>query len=652
MKNEKRKPTPSAPGGGGLPKRPLPAAGAVWLVILIIVATLFLVGRGSAERVVLSQSQFVTSLNNGAILSAKITAQPNDVLSVKGEYRLSTDEQTLRRQRGGDTSEIGKYESELLNSESLQSALAEHNVAVEVTKTDTFFGYILPILPVLILMVVLWIFFARQFKNSNKSALQFGKSRARVIAPEDIHVTFDDVAGCDEAKSEVREIVDFLRDPLKFKMVGGKIPKGVLLTGPPGTGKTLLAKAVACEAGVPFFSISGSDFVEMFVGVGASRVRDMFDQAKSNAPCLIFIDEIDAVGRSRFSGLGGGHDEREQTLNAMLVEMDGLESRSDVIVLAATNRPDVLDQALLRPGRFDRQVVLDLPDVVGRRKILDVHVKNIRTAPEINLDALAKQTTGLSGADLANMCNEAALLAASEGRDMVTQADLETSSEKVRWGRERKSRKISDRERRMVAYHEAGHAIVDLFCEHAIPLHKVTIIPRGQALGVTFMLNDEDVYLHSKLELIDQMTVGMGGRVAEELIFGDITSGAAGDIEHASHLARLMVCVFGMNDKVGPIKYGDFREHVHVRYDAAPPEILSPETAREIDMAVKEFMNYAHSRAREILTRERHRLELLAETLLERETLSFSEISKLLSLDEAKPAVAPAADTSTPLAET
>ncbi|MDD4816941.1 MAG: ATP-dependent zinc metalloprotease FtsH [Victivallaceae bacterium] len=613
-------------------KRPLPPSGMVWLAVLLLVTTLFFFGRNTGKTAEFTQTQFEKQLAAGRIVSANIASRANDVLFVTGKYKLDQAQAALAADTADGADGTGAYECQLLNSEQLQSAIREKVATVEVVPAESWYSYLLPALPMLLLIVLLWIFFARQFKNANKGAMQFGKSRAKMVAPDEINVTFDDVAGCDEAKEEVREIVDFLRDPLKFKMIGGKIPKGCLLTGPPGTGKTLLAKAVACEAGVPFFAISGSDFVEMFVGVGASRVRDMFDQAKSSAPCLIFIDEIDAVGRSRFSGLGGGHDEREQTLNALLVEMDGLEARSDVIVLAATNRPDVLDQALLRPGRFDRQVVIDLPDIVGRRKILDVHIKKIKTAAGIDLDVLARHTTGLSGADLANMCNEAALLAATSGREEVTQHDLEEASEKVRWGRERKSRRISDRDRRNTAYHEAGHAIVDIFCEHATPLHKVTIIPRGQALGLTFMLSEEDEYTQTRLELLDEMAVSMGGRVAEEIVFGDVATGAVADIERASHIARMMVCVFGMNDKIGPIKYGDFREHVHVRLDAAPQDILSPETAREIDLAVREFVTQAHDHAREILSRERERLEKLAAALLERETLSAAEVYELLSL--------------------
>ena len=406
---------------------------------------------------------------------------------------------------------------------------------------------------------------------------------------------------------------------------------GCIIHGDPGTGKTMLAKAVACEAGVPFFSISGSDFVEMFVGVGASRVRDMFEQARKNTPCLIFIDEIDAVGRSRFSGWGGGHDEREQTLNAMLVEMDGLESRAGVIVLAATNRPDVLDPALLRPGRFDRQVVMDLPDITGRRKILDVHVKKIKVDPAIDLDVIARTTPGFSGADLANLCNEAALLAARRNREMVVQDDLEEARDKVSYGTERRSRKITERERRLTAYHEAGHALVALHNEHCTPVHKVTIIPRGQAyLGATFTMPKEDVYTKSKLELEAEMAMTMGGRAAEELVIGDITTGASSDINHLTSIARRMVCIFGMSEKIGPAKCGDFQPHPHVRIDMPQQDPCSPETAREIDLEVRRLVMTAMNEARECLKLHRDELEKLAQALLERETLSIDEINVLL----------------------
>ncbi|MBE6380351.1 MAG: ATP-dependent zinc metalloprotease FtsH [Lentisphaerae bacterium] len=573
-------------------------------------------------------AEFEQRMKSNDVTSAVITPEEDGTLTIEGEYKLNEEEAKKADANGSGSS--GKFTTRVLESEQLKDELRQINAKVQ--QRDTWFSSLLTmVLPVLIIGIIIYIIFSRQLKSANRSAMQFGKSRARMIMPDDLKVKFSDVAGADEAKEEIQEIVEFLRDPIKFKLLGGKIPRGCLLVGPPGTGKTLLAKAVACEAKVPFFSISGSDFVEMFVGVGASRVRDMFEQARRNTPCLIFIDEIDAVGRSRFSGMGGGHDEREQTLNAMLVEMDGLEHRSDVIVLAATNRPDVLDPALLRPGRFDRQVVLDLPDIKGRRQILNVHAKNIRLSDKVDLDVVAQGTPGFSGADLANLCNEAALLAARYNRDCVTQEDLEEARDKVCFGRERRSRKISERERKLTAYHESGHALVGLHCEHADPLHKVTIIPRGQSyLGATFSMPKEDVYTKSKLELLDQMAMTLGGRAAEEIIFGDITTGAGQDIEVVSRLARMMVCAYGMNEKIGPIKYGDFRSHVHIRFDAPPVHESSEETAREIDVEVKKLIDEAHARAVQILTDNRDELEKMAQALLERETLTAAEVDVLL----------------------
>jgi len=474
-------------------------------------------------------------------------------------------------------------------------------------------------------------------KMAGKGAMQFGRSKARMIMPEeqDKKITFKDVAGAEEAKEEMYEIVDYLKDPLKYKMLGARIPKGALLTGPPGTGKTLLAKAIAGEAGVPFFSISGSDFVEMFVGVGASRVRDMFDTARKYTPCLVFIDEIDAVGRSRFSGIGGGHDEREQTLNALLVEMDGLETQEGTIILASTNRPDVLDPALLRPGRFDRTVVLDLPDIKGRRQILDVHSKKIKMDSSVNLDTIAKSTPGFSGADIANMINESALLAARLNKSSVSMAEIEEARDKVRWGRERRSRKISDQEKKLTAYHESGHAIVALKCTKSMPVHKVTIIPRGIAyLGATMQMPEEDRYTKSKQELIDEMTILMGGRAAEELKIGDITSGASSDIEHATRIARLMVCNFGMSEKMGTVQYGGRDEHIYLGRDIIKSESFSEDTAREIDNEIKKLIDSSAQRAKKILEENIDKLETLAQKLLECETLEGAEIKKLLGFEE------------------
>ncbi len=621
-----------APVGGNAPRGiRIPVALIFWVLLLTIFLMLFWWNRAGGGSVAKwDQSQFEQRLAAGEVTSAKVTPESDGMLYIEGEYKLSPAELAAAKLKETNPSAYGKFRTRALKTENLDRAFSDTNVTVQ-PKDNWFTNLLTLILPVLIIAGVIYVLFSRQIKMANRNAIQFGKSRARMISPDELNVHFSDVAGADEAKEEIQEIVEYLKDPLKFKLLGGKIPRGCLLVGPPGTGKTMLAKAVACEAKVPFFSISGSDFVEMFVGVGASRVRDMFDYARRHTPCLIFIDEIDAVGRSRFSGLGGGHDEREQTLNAMLVEMDGLENRSDVIVLAATNRPDVLDSALLRPGRFDRQVALDLPDIRGRRQILDVHSKNIRLNAEVNLDTVAQSTSGFSGADLANLCNEAALLAARQNRDSILQVDMEEARDKVCFGRERRSRKITERERRLTAYHEAGHALVGLHCEHTDPLHKVTIIPRGQAfLGATFSMPKEDVYTKSRQELLDQMAMSLGGRAAEEIIFGDITTGAGQDIEVVSRLARMMVCVYGMDDKIGPIKYGDFRAHVHIRFDAPPVHEASETTAREIDLEVKQLIDDAHERARRILTEFRDELEKLAQALLTRETLTAAEVDVLL----------------------
>ncbi len=600
--------------------RPGGRAALVWLLFFIVVASTWLfMGRSTVTE--FDQTRFEEKLRDGAIVSAEVTSESERVLNIRGTYRET-----------GSAAEL-KYKTRVMYSAELDEALKKNTKVSIETSSDTLRLLVLNLLPVLLIIGVIVFFMNRQSRINGRGAMEFGKSRARMIPPDELHVSFDDIAGADEAKEEIVEIVDYLKDPLKFMQVGGRIPRGCLLVGDPGTGKTLMAKAVACEAGVPFFSISGSDFVEMFVGVGASRVRDMFEQARQNTPCLIFIDEIDAVGRSRFSGLGGGHDEREQTLNAMLVEMDGLESRAGVIVLAATNRPDVLDPALLRPGRFDRQIVMDLPDIGGRRKILDVHIKNIKVGNNVDLDVLARTTPGFSGADLGNLCNEAALLAARHERPEVCQADLEEARDKVRYGRERRSRKITERERRLTAYHEAGHALIALHLPHCTPVHKVTIIPRGRAyLGATFTMPKEDVYTHSRLELLDEMVMCMGGRVAEELVMGDVTTGATGDIGQVTRIARQMVCAFGMTDRLGTVKYSDSQRSVYIRYDAPQEDMVSPETAREIDLETRRLVDDALRRARELLTMYRGELEKLANALLEKETMDVTEIEKLLGI--------------------
>jgi cell division protease FtsH len=484
-----------------------------------------------------------------------------------------------------------------------------------------------------IALIGVWIFLSRQMQGAGGKALGFGKSRAKLLSEAHGRITFEDVAGVDEAKSELQEIVEFLRDPQKFQRLGGRIPRGVLLVGPPGTGKTLLARAIAGEANVPFFTISGSDFVEMFVGVGASRVRDMFEQAKKNAPCIIFIDEIDAVGRHRGAGLGGGNDEREQTLNQLLVEMDGFESNEGIILIAATNRPDVLDPALLRPGRFDRQVVVPNPDVVGREQILKVHVRKVPLAPDVNLKTTARGTPGFSGADLANLVNEAALMAARRNKRMVTQFEFEDAKDKVMMGAERRSLVMTEEEKMLTAYHEGGHAIVALNVPATDPVHKATIIPRGRALGMVMQLPERDKLSMSLEQMTSRLAIMMGGRVAEEIVFGreKVTSGASSDIEQATKLARMMVTRWGLSEELGTIAYGENQEEVFLGYSVSRQQTISEVTVQKIDVEIRRFVEEGYAHATKILTEKRAELELLAKGLLEYETLSGDEIKDLLA---------------------
>jgi cell division protease FtsH len=492
-----------------------------------------------------------------------------------------------------------------------------------------------------VLIIGLWIFWMRRLQGGGpgggKGIFSFGKSPAKMLSPDRPKVTFNDVAGCEEAKYELQEIIEFLKDPLKFQRLGGKIPKGALLLGPPGTGKTLLAKAAAGEAGVPFFSISGADFVEMFVGVGASRVRDLFEQAQKNSPCIVFIDEIDAVGRQRGAGLGGGHDEREQTLNQLLVQMDGFETDSSIIVIAATNRPDILDKALLRPGRFDRQIIVDVPDARGREGILKVHSKSIKIGKDVNLEVLAKGTPGMVGADLANLVNEAALLAARKERDEVIMDDFEDAKDKVMMGTERRSMIISDKDKKVTAYHEAGHALVGLFTPDTDPIHKVTIIPRGRALGVTHTLPTDEKRNYSRSYIKTQLVILLGGRTAEEIIFDEITTGAGNDIERATSLARKMVCEWGMSDKLGPMTFGRKHEEIFLGREFAQAPEYSGDTARTIDAEVSAIVKEAHDTARELLTKHKEDLHKIANALLEKEILDREELLELVGLESEKP---------------
>lgn len=521
--------------------------------------------------------------------------------------------------------------------EDLKAILASKNLEISDLPTDSDGLGMMMVsfyLPVFFLLILLYFLFRHQIKAAGKGAMGFGKSKAKLMTMDKGKVTFKDVAGVEEAKEEVWEIVEYLRDPKKFQRLGGRIPKGVLMVGSPGTGKTLLARAIAGEADVPFFSISGSDFVEMFVGVGASRVRDMFEQGKKNAPCLIFIDEIDAVGRHRGHGLGGGHDEREQTLNALLVEMDGFDTQEGVIIIAATNRPDVLDPALLRPGRFDREITVSLPDVNGREEILKVHSKKVKLAEGVDLGTVARGTPGYSGAELANVINEAALLAARKGLKAITLAELEEARDKVRWGKERRSLAISEKDKEKTAYHEAGHAILLVLLENTDPLHKVTIIPRGPSLGSTMWLPEQDKYTQRKSELLDQLVVIMGGRVAEEVVFGDVASGASGDIKQATAIARKMVCEWGMSEELGMVEYGDHQEHVFLGRDMGSPRNYSESTAQKIDSEVKRLIDNAYAKATELIVSHRGKLDAIAQALLVYETLDAKHIHEIMEFGD------------------
>jgi len=611
-------------------------------VILFVIAFLLISftfafrggGAGSAE--VLSYPQFSTLLGEGKIISTPeqpvqlIVEENRNTQTISGQYQKAVTippaMETVDRPVEFSTTVYMPF-----NGESLQKELAEAGVNLSVRAESNLLGSILfSLFPLFIILLVLFLIFRSQMNMTGRGPFNLGKSKARMLARENPKTTFKDVAGVEEAKEEVSELVDFLKDPKKFQNLGGRIPKGVLMVGAPGTGKTLLARAIAGEADVPFFSISGSDFVEMFVGVGASRVRDMFEQGRKNAPCIIFIDEIDAVGRHRGHGMGGGHDEREQTLNALLVEMDGFDAQDGVIIIAATNRGDVLDPALLRPGRFDRQVTVSLPDVRGREEILKVHGKKVKIADTVDFEVLARGTPGYSGAELANVINEAALLAARRELAAITNKELEEARDKVRWGKERRSLAISEKEKEVTAYHEAGHALMLELLEHSAPLHKVTIIPRGPSLGSTMWLPEEDQYHTRRKELLDHLAVIMGGRVAEDIVFGDVTSGARGDIKQATSIARKMVCQWGMSDKLGMIEYGEGDEHVFLARDFRRMRDYSEATAQAIDNEVKELIDVAYARATKHLQDNRSQLNLIAKALLEHETLDGAQIRSLI----------------------
>ena len=583
----------------------------IWLVIGLVMLMLFnLVGPRESNEREISFSEFISQIESGSVLEVIIRGS----------------------QIHGVSDTNGSFQTQVPNYPALFKILDSHQVRVKVEPTDQtnlFMAILNSWLP-MILIIGIWLFFMRQVQGGGNRAMGFGKIRSRITNTEDNPIKFEDVQGIDESREELEEIVDFLKDPGKFERLGGEIPRGVLLMGEPGTGKTLLAKAIAGEAAVPFFSISGSDFVEMFVGVGASRVRDMFAQGKKHAPCIIFIDEIDAVGRSRGAGLGGGNDEREQTLNQLLVEMDGFEVNEGIIVVAATNRPDVLDHALLRPGRFDRHVVVPSPDIKGRENILKTHSKNIELDKKVSLNKIARGTPGFTGADLANLVNEAALWAARQDKETVDNDDFEYARDKVMMGAERRSLLISDEEKETTAYHEVGHALVAASIEEVDPVHKVSIIPRGRALGVTMLLPEEDRHSHNKRSLLGQITMTMGGRAAEHLVFKRFTTGASDDLKRATELARKMVCQWGMSEKLGPLTYTEDAGHVFLGRDLQQHTEFSNESMRMIDEEVLEILNSSYERAKSILKTYRKALESLALTLLEKETIDGENVLQVM----------------------
>jgi cell division protease FtsH len=601
-----------------------PRTWLIWTLILIVIPmVIFFRTKTEQKYPAITRQKLQQILNSDMQVEGKIYYAPpqsSSLSEISGKY-ITTNA------NGGQVDNTFRVKTRL--TPELESKILDRGF--EPAEPNTFLMSIfVTVLPIILVAFLIYFFFIRQIKMAGKGALSFGKSKARLLSKEKNRTTFKDVAGVEEAKEEVSELVEFLKDPKKFQKLGGRIPKGILMIGAPGTGKTLLAKAIAGEADASFFSISGSDFVEMFVGVGASRVRDMFEQARKNTPCLIFIDEIDAVGRSRGHGLGGGNDEREQTLNALLVEMDGFDTQEGIIIIAATNRPDVLDPALLRPGRFDRQITVNLPDVRGREAILKVHAKNVKLDPTVDLAVIARGTPGYSGAELANLLNEAALLAARTNKKAIGMPELEEARDKVRWGRERRSLAMTDEEKRSTAWHEAGHALVNVLLEHTHPLHKVTIIPRGQALGSTMFLPKQDILSHRRKEMLDQISTTMAGRIAEELYTKDISTGAAGDIQQATQMARAMVCQFGMSDKLGMVQYGDNNEYVFLGREMIRSKDYSERIAEEIDAEVKRIIDEGYEKARSLIESHRTNLEMLAQKLLEYETLDGAQVEEIV----------------------
>ncbi|MGB0416103.1 MAG: ATP-dependent zinc metalloprotease FtsH [Coraliomargarita sp.] len=635
MSSQPNKPPNNDSGRNGPPERFQPKVLLIWLVIITAMIALWYASpRDPAGSKKYTITELVELLKDGQIEKGDGVMKPDPSLGrdgyvitgqmknpdyVEGLTGEKTAPETVRfTAEGRITEDQFPLLSAYLREERSSTAMRD---------------ILISFLPFLLIIGLLYFLFVRQLKNAGRGAMSFGKSKAKMLTREKDSITFKDVAGCDEAKEEVSEVVDFLKDPKKFQRIGGRIPKGVLMVGPPGTGKTLLAKAVAGEADVPFFSISGSDFVEMFVGVGAARVRDMFEQGRKNAPCIVFIDEIDAVGRQRGAGLGGGNDEREQTLNSLLVEMDGFDGHEGVIIIAATNRPDVLDNALLRPGRFDRQVTIDLPDLNGRHEILQVHAKKIALSEEVNLEHVARNTPGFSGADLANLLNEGALIAARYNKKVVDMQDIDEARDKISFGRERR-KLMDDEDRKITAYHEAGHALVQAVVDDGhLPVHKVTIIPRGQSLGSTMFMPKKDVLNHSKRRLLNQICCGMGGRAAEEIVMGDITSGASGDIRMVTKTARHMVCDWGMTD-LGPVAFGENKDHVFLGQEVARSQNYSEETAQKIDRKIHEIVEEQYKRSLQILNDNRQALDLCADALLEHETIDGKHVQEILEFGE------------------
>ncbi len=602
-------------------KFPNPRSWMLWALGIFMVVMLFQIGNsaGQESNEKVNYDMLQEWINSGADVKGFIEYPPpnSSALCTITGYRIESGKKVPF-----------EFEDKLI--EGREKFLIEDAGFQPKNKSTLLTAFLIQLLPILLIFLLIWFVLIRQLRSAGKGAMSFGKSKAKMLNKDKNKTTFKDVAGVEEACEEVSELVEYLKDPKKFQKLGGKIPKGILMVGPPGTGKTLLARAIAGEADAGFFSISGSDFVEMFVGVGASRVRDMFEQARKSTPCLVFIDEIDAVGRSRGHGLGGGNDEREQTLNALLVEMDGFDTQDGIIIIAATNRPDVLDPALLRPGRFDRQLTVNLPDIRGREDILKVHAKNVKLSELADLSVIARGTPGFSGAELANLLNEAALLAARTNKKSIGMIELEEARDKVRWGRERRSLAMTDEDKKITAWHEAGHAIINVLLDKCHPLHKVTIIPRGQALGATMSLPKDDVLNRQSQEMCDTIAMTMGGRIAEEILTGDISTGAAGDIQQATNMARAMVTQWGMSKKLGMVLYGEGDEYVFLGKDLAQGKTYSEQTAQEIDTEVRRLVDEGYQRASKLISDNRDKLELIANALLEYETLDGQQVEDIV----------------------